>query len=290
MNDLTILTACKNREKNLNLMRRNILKLNSVPNHLIIDWSSSEEIKLENENNVEIISKKNEKNYWASRAYNFGANFVDTEYILKLDTDTILNSDKFNELIYQKYDLIIFYKGKHDPGNFLVKKDEFKKVNGFNEYIYGWGWEDHDLINRLKKRIDPNKVLEATDFIDKIKHKNSESINIKDGELLISKNPNYSYGIKKAFNQTNSYLSSLNIWNNQILKYDNLNNEIRHFFSVEQLSFIIRLKHKYYFFNTLLMVLTPKRRFYRRIAPYFYCLYKKASISNKFGVQIYPSN
>ena len=79
---------------------------------------------------------------------------------------------------------------------------------------------------------------------------------------------------------------------NQIMNSnnDNLNNEIRHFFSVEQLSFIIRLKHKYYFFNTLLMVLTPKRRFYRRIAPYFYCLYKKASIFNKFGVQIYPSN
>ena len=75
--------------------------------------------------------------------------------------------------------MIIFYKEKYDPGNFLVKKDLFKKVNGFNEYIYGWGWEDHDLINRLKKIIDPNRVLELTDYIDKIKHKDSERVNIK---------------------------------------------------------------------------------------------------------------
>ena len=58
MSNLTVLTACKNREKNLNLMRRNILELNPVSKHLIIDWSSSEKIKLENESNTEIISKK----------------------------------------------------------------------------------------------------------------------------------------------------------------------------------------------------------------------------------------
>ncbi len=290
MSNLTVLTACKNREKNLNLMRRNILELNPVSKHLIIDWSSLEKIKLENESNTKIISKKNEKNYWASRAYNFGVNFVDTDYFLKLDTDTILNSDKFNDLTYENYDLVIFYKEEYDPGNFLVKKDLFKKVNGFNEYIFGWGWEDHDLINRLKNIIDPSRVLEVTDYIDKIKHKNSESVNIKNAELQISQLPNYSYGIKKAFNQTNSYLSSLNIWKNQILKYDTLSNEIKHFYSVEQLSLIIRIKHKYYFFNTLLMVLTPKRRFYRRIAPYFFCFYKNESIINKFGIDIYPSN
>ena len=115
MNNLTVLTACKNREKNLNLMRRNVAQLNTVSKHLVIDWSSEEKINLENENNVEVILKKNEKNYWASRAYNFGANVVDTDYILKLDTDTILNFNKFNKLLYHNYDLIIFYKEKYDP-------------------------------------------------------------------------------------------------------------------------------------------------------------------------------
>ena len=132
--------------------------------------------------------------------------------------------------------------------------------------------------------------MELTDYIDKIKHKDSERVNIKDSELLISQSTNYSYGIKKAFNQTNSYISSLNIWNNQTLIYNKLNNEIGHFYSVEQLSLKIRLKHKYYFFNTLFMVLKPERRFYRRLAPYFFCFYKKESIIKKFGVEIYPSN
>ena len=57
MNNLTVLTACKDREKNLNLMRRNVAQLNTVSKHLVIDWSSKEKINLENENNVEVILK-----------------------------------------------------------------------------------------------------------------------------------------------------------------------------------------------------------------------------------------
>ena len=104
-------------KKNLNMSWRNIVNLDHVLEHFIIDWSSNKTIQLENTKNSRVIVKNNEKYYWASRAYNFGVNFVQTDYVLKLDTDTLIDSDKFNKLNYHKYDLIIFYKEKHDPGN-----------------------------------------------------------------------------------------------------------------------------------------------------------------------------
>lgn len=290
MKDITVLTACKNREKNLNMSRKNIVNLNHIIEHLIIDWSSNKTIQLENTKNSRVIVKDNEKYYWASRAYNFGVNFVQTDYVLKLDTDTLIDSDKFNKLNYHKYDLIIFYKEKHDPGNFLVNKEFFLKVNGLNEYIYGWGWEDHDLINRLKIIIEPTRVLEVTGYIDKIAHKDSKSVAINDSKSKLLENRLYSYGIKKAFNQTNSYLSSLNLWKNQVLQYNSSEFEINHFYSVEQLHFLIRLKHRFYFFKTLFMILYPKKRFYRRLAPLYFSFYNNDLIMSKFGIEIYPSN
>jgi cellulose synthase/poly-beta-1,6-N-acetylglucosamine synthase-like glycosyltransferase len=92
-----VLTACKNREKNLNMSRKNIVNIDNVIEHLIIDWSSNKTIQLENTKNSRVIVKDNEKYYRASRAYNFGVNFVQTDYVLKLDTDTLIDPDKFNK-------------------------------------------------------------------------------------------------------------------------------------------------------------------------------------------------
>lgn len=35
------------------------------------------------------------------------------------------------------------------PGILLVNKDDFKKVDGYNSALDGWGWEDQDMICRL---------------------------------------------------------------------------------------------------------------------------------------------
>lgn len=35
------------------------------------------------------------------------------------------------------------------PGLLLVKKSDFKKINGYNSELEGWGWEDQDIICRL---------------------------------------------------------------------------------------------------------------------------------------------
>ena len=287
---ITVLTTCKDRESNLNKMRKNITKLNHISEHIIIDWSSSELISIENEINTRIISKSNEEFYWASRAYNFGVNYVNTDYVLKLDAETLIDYKKFNEIDYLSYDLIILYKQRYDPGNFLISKHLFEKVNGFNEFLFGWGWEDHDLINRLKMVVHKSKILETDNLIDKIEHKDSDRVQIGNFKLESKYNDKikYSYAVKKGFNQTNSYISNLNIWKNQSREYTLSDNKIHHFYTIKNLNMILRYKHKFYFFKTLFMVLNPSRKIYRRFAPIIYSLCSESRIYNLFGINIYP--
>ena len=35
------------------------------------------------------------------------------------------------------------------PGLLLVKKSDFIAINGYNNQLHGWGWEDQDMISRL---------------------------------------------------------------------------------------------------------------------------------------------
>ena len=133
------------------------------------------------------------------------------------------------------------------------------------------------------------------DFIEKIKHNDNERVNIEkyNNRILInfkikSNFLNKNYKNIKAFNQTNSYISSLNVWKEQKREYINSQSEINHFYSVKQLSKIIVYKHKFFFFRTLFMVMFPRKKIYRRIAPIFYSLLREKNIKKIFGIDIYP--
>ena len=286
MKNITVLTACRNRENNLNLMRKNVLELDNVSEHLIIDWSSDRKITLEKQSKARIIVKENEKNWWLSRAYNFGFNFVETEYILKLDTESVMDSKLFNKLNYKDYDLIIFYKQEYNPGNFLVSKKLLDNVNGFNEYIFGWGWDDHDLINRITKKSNNTKVLKIYGYISETSDLDKDRVEVRHLNSKFNKDRKYFYAIKKSFNSANSYISNLDVWKNQLLNYED--NDIKHFYSIKQLSNYIKLRHKFYFFKSFFMVLFPHRKIYRRIMPFFYSLFSEKRIYKLIGVNIYP--
>ena len=97
-NDITIVTCSMNRTENLLISLDSLKELNNIDKHLILDFNSDNEIKIDNEL-IEIFRVDNEENYWASRAYNALFNMVSSEYILKIDADVILNVDEFNKLL-----------------------------------------------------------------------------------------------------------------------------------------------------------------------------------------------
>ena len=180
-NNITVVTCTKDRHDQLKQTMYNCNKINGFYKHLIIDWNSDTPLVLNNNENKDrvIYNVKNENRWWLTRAYNTGFQLVETEYILKLDADVIINFEKFNNLDFEKYDLIVLNDTPNDPGNFLIKKELLDKINGFNEYMWEWGWSDHDLILRAKNKLKNNKYLDTFGYIDKIPHDNKSRSIVK---------------------------------------------------------------------------------------------------------------
>ena len=108
--NLTVVTCSKDRHENLNNLVDDAQKINGFNKHIIIDWSSK--TKIDNldivNNNIEIFEVDNESSWWLTRAYNTAFNLVETKYILKIDADIKINTEKINKIQLEKYDLIIF--------------------------------------------------------------------------------------------------------------------------------------------------------------------------------------
>ena len=65
---------------------------------------------------------------------------------MKLDADTVVDAAQLNELDLSKYDYLA--KIKHGLG--MIIKKFIDEINGFNEYIYNWGFDDIDLYEKRK--------------------------------------------------------------------------------------------------------------------------------------------
>ena len=294
MKKITLVTASMNRNDSLVKSINNNSQLNNVEETIIIDWSSEEKIikRFPKNKNFKIYRVDNEIDWWLTRAYNFGFSFVKTDYILKLDAESILDKSKFNSQDIEKFDLIIFFQNtkEYDVGNFLVKTDVIKKINGFNEYIFGWGWDDHDLLNRVYKIVPESRVLKLHSSLIKIPHQDSQRIKFNTSKK-ISNNKNYSYAVRKAFNQTNSYISSLNLWDTGKHKeYDRKQNIINHFYTVKNLDNKTKLFHKLNFAKTFFSILIPKKSIFKRILPLLFVLLNENLIFKLIGINIYPHN
>lgn len=156
---------------------------------IIIDWSSRESIKPiidNNQNGKILLVRVNGKQYFnKSKAHNLASRILmlnKPEYFFGIDCDVILNNDIFK---HHQLTNSSFYTGPENEettGTFLVSSESFLKINGFNELMEGWGWEDYDLYNRLKNIGLENKIWNDS-FFTNIKHSDifrTENYEIKD--------------------------------------------------------------------------------------------------------------
>ena len=95
--DITIVTCSMNQTENLLASLDSLKELKNIDKHLILDFSSDNEIKIDHEL-IQVFRVDNEENFSSARAYNAIFNLVSSEYILKIDADVILNVDEFNKL------------------------------------------------------------------------------------------------------------------------------------------------------------------------------------------------
>ena len=290
-NNITVLTCTKDRHDQLKQTMYNCNKINGFYKHLIIDWNSDTPLVLNNNENKDkvIYNVKNENRWWLTRAYNTGFQLVETEYVLKLDADVIINFEKFNNLDFEKYDLIVLNDTPNDPGNFLIKKELLDKINGFNEYMWEWGWSDHDLILRAKNKLKNNKYLDTFGYIDKIPHDN-KSRSIVKKNALYKNNDLFFYALIKAYNNTNAFLSKKNLWTKENkLSYSIKEGEIlvNHFYNIKELNFKIKIFYKYEFLKSFFSIYKAKNRIQKRIFKYLFFIFP-TKLLEFLSLRLYP--
>ena len=136
-----------------------------------MDWSSDDSLipLVEKYQNGKIILAivNNQPAWILSHAYNLAARLTSKSKILKIDSDVKILPGFFEQHTLQSG---IFFTGnwkiardeneKHLHGISLMFRENFFKVNGYNEFIKSYGWDDIDLYDRLE-----NQSFTRKDFI-----------------------------------------------------------------------------------------------------------------------------
>jgi GT2 family glycosyltransferase len=250
-NNISVVTCSMNRHGDLIETLKSTNNLKNMKEHLVVDWSSSNIVPSEfsNYNNkLRVVRVESEKDWWLTRAYNFGVYVASGNIILKLDADTSINTERFNTIDLDKLSYLNLTYENNGYGNFIIKKKLFEEVNGFNEYIYGWGYDDFDFHNRVMKLTGSQKRGE--DFITVKKHGASKSFDQQlDNKKVFS-------ALKLAHHKKNRYISQNTNWELKHKKiYHELSNNnytIKHFFSVKSLNFMLKTNTRVLFYKVFI--------------------------------------
>tara|TARA_Y100000996_G_scaffold317535_1_gene253681 strand:+ start:206 stop:1099 length:894 start_codon:yes stop_codon:yes gene_type:complete len=258
MSKITVITSSRNREEFLNENIEHVSKVNSLKEHLIIDFDSTNKIDKSNYKNekVKILNVVNEPEWSITRSYNVGIQFSNTEYTMKIDADILIDYSKFNTIDFEQYDILYFIENEWDPGSFIAKTSLLKEVNGFNEFIKS-RFDDHDLLKRIKEKgynvgKMPGLVKEKKHHSDELRHSSIDNYFKK------KSNQRFSYAVVKAHNNGGAYVSSLNLWGvNNKLNYKKLENgdiKIMHPKYYEMINFYSKLKLKFIYLKTFFTI------------------------------------
>ncbi len=215
----TIITACMDRQENLQKALETWLSIKAVDEIVIVDWSSKTElIKNLNVNDsiIKIIRVNNEPNWVLSYAFNLAASFAGYNKILKIDADIKVHPDFF---LIHHLEENLFYSGnikmarneneRYLNGILYLELDDFLNIGGYNEYITSYGWDDGDLYERLQNQGLKRENIN-NDFVYHIPHNGRHKNQPKVWPELNLSNRDISY----MKNLTNRMLAS------RLLKWD----------------------------------------------------------------------
>ena len=154
-----LFTYVMNRNQNIYNNIASWMKQN-VQQIIILDWNSKEDlndyIKSLNDDRILYVRVINEKHFVRTFAQNLAGKFCKFDKIIKLDSDILLSDNFFENHPLQPGH---FYVGewlcardkneKYVHGNVYLYLDDYLMVNGYNEFIKDYGWEDTDFTIRL---------------------------------------------------------------------------------------------------------------------------------------------
>lgn len=156
ISSISLITTCMNRNS---FLKKALPSWRGFPfkEIIIVDWSSdkplNEDINIEK--NMIVVRVNDEQYFNPSTARNTGERFSSGDFLLFVDSDIIF--DKFFLKDYSIRTGENFYSGSkkidtHIYGDVLVSKTDFNEINGYNEHIKCYSYEDGDFYKRLKDR------------------------------------------------------------------------------------------------------------------------------------------
>jgi len=163
---LSVVTGCRDRTNFLLQALPTWIAAEQIDEIVIVDWSST--IPLQSpgagfavtwslDPRTILATVPNQAEWHLSKCCNLGLAVATGDIILRLDSDVLLDPRFFedNELCPGR-----FRAGIYDPmlpfplglwGALLAYKSDILSVNGYNERLIGYGWDDEDLYQRLSR-------------------------------------------------------------------------------------------------------------------------------------------
>ena len=174
---VSLFTAIKNRRESFEDALKTWVSLDQIDEIIIVDWSSDQSLipliqKYQN-GKIVLAVAGNQPKWVLSYAYNLAARLTTRTRLLKIDADVKIMPDFFEKHILRP--------GRFFCGNWRIRRndnemhlngivwlyrEDFFRVNGYNEFIKIYGWDDSDLYQRLE-----NAGLMRDDFdLDTLYH------------------------------------------------------------------------------------------------------------------------
>ena len=158
---VSLVTACMNRNGNLIRAIPSWLAHPQVSEIVIVDWSSGVPVATDlaragiSDPRIRIARVYDEKRWILSYAFNIGFRLARFDQVLKCDADIVLDAGYFAQNPLEQGRFIAGNWRNAGEGQqfvngfFHIHTDDLMGVNGFNEYITTYGWDDDDLYDRL---------------------------------------------------------------------------------------------------------------------------------------------
>ena len=160
---LSIVTCSMNRTENLLRALPGWLAHPTVSEVVVVDWSSQEPVAAAlarnglSDRRIRVVRVDGAPRWILSYAFNAGFRATRFNTILKLDADIVLSDDFLLRNILPGPGEFVAgnwrraAKGQeYVNGFFMVGRDALARVNGFNEFITTYGWDDDDIYARFE--------------------------------------------------------------------------------------------------------------------------------------------
>ena len=215
--NVSLICVCKNRLESLRVSLSSWLLFDLIKEIIIVDWDSEEPIHnlTQLDPRIKVIRANNKKYFNLAQPLNLAASQATGDYILKVDTDYIINP-YYNFFESYSIDETCFVSGAHDApdlvygpdqngeyaidmaknefmnvvdyvncfsqyfrylrGMLYVSRENFLKVNGYNESIDTYGFEDGDMETKLKSLGLTHKKISYDHSLIHIPHSDKKRI------------------------------------------------------------------------------------------------------------------